>query len=51
MCGLGRPQDRFLEFSACQHPIVLQLGGSDPNSLAKAALLADVYGYDEINLK
>lgn len=44
-------QDRILKFSEAQHPIVLQLGGSSPEKLLKAAKLASVYGYDEINLK
>ncbi|XP_056851421.1 uncharacterized protein LOC130500401 isoform X1 [Raphanus sativus] len=43
-------QDRFLAFSPQQHPIVLQLGGSNVESLAKAAKLSHPYGYDEINL-
>lgn len=42
--------DRFLEFSELQHPIVLQIGGSDVSMLAKATRLASTYGYDEINL-
>ncbi|KAH0875651.1 hypothetical protein HID58_073013, partial [Brassica napus] len=42
--------DRFLAFPPQQHPIVLQLGGSNVESLAKAAKLSHAYGYDEINL-
>lgn len=42
--------DRFLEFPKLQHPIVLQIGGSDVSTLARATRLASVYGYDEINL-
>ncbi|KAF6158549.1 hypothetical protein GIB67_040063 [Kingdonia uniflora] len=42
--------DRFLAFPPEQHPIVLQLGGSNLDNLAKAAKLANAYGYDEINL-
>ncbi|XP_010413133.1 PREDICTED: uncharacterized protein LOC104699521 isoform X1 [Camelina sativa] len=42
--------DRFLAFSPQQHPIVLQLGGSNVENLAKAAKLSNAYGYDEINL-
>lgn len=42
--------DRFLEFSPEQHPIVLQIGGSNLENLAKAAELASFYSYDEINL-
>lgn len=44
-------QDRFLAFSPDQHPIVLQIGGSNLENLAKATELADAYGYDEINFK
>lgn len=44
-------QDRFLAFSPDQHPIVLQIGGSNLENLAKATKLADAYGYDEINFK
>ncbi|CAK9189356.1 unnamed protein product [Sphagnum troendelagicum] len=42
--------DRMLEYPEFQHPIVLQLGGSSPEKLSKAAQLAKRYGYDEINL-
>lgn len=42
--------DRFLGFSPEQHPIVLQIGGSNLENLAKAARLANAYSYDEINL-
>ncbi|XP_042491889.1 tRNA-dihydrouridine(20/20a) synthase-like isoform X2 [Macadamia integrifolia] len=42
--------DRFLAFPPEQHPIVLQLGGSNLDNLAKAAELANAYQYDEINL-
>ncbi|OIV99683.1 hypothetical protein TanjilG_17493 [Lupinus angustifolius] len=42
--------DRFLEFSPDQHPIVLQIGGSNIESLAKATELSNAYCYDEINL-
>jgi tRNA-dihydrouridine synthase A len=41
---------RFLDFPVAQHPLVLQLGGSDPASLAAAARTASRYGYDELNL-
>lgn len=44
-------QDRFLDFSPDQHPIVLQIGGNNLENLAKATKLASTYGYDEINLK
>lgn len=42
--------DRFLAFPAEQHPIVLQIGGSNLDNLAKATELANAYPYDEINL-
>lgn len=42
--------DRWLRFNASEHPVALQLGGSDPKLLAAAVTLADDYGYDEINL-
>lgn len=41
--------DRFLAFSPEQHPIVLQIGGSNLENLAKATELANPYSYDEIN--
>lgn len=43
-------RDRFLAFPPEQHPIVCQLGGSDPAKLAAAAKIVTEYGYDEINL-
>lgn len=42
--------DRHLRFSDTEHPVALQLGGSDPSALAAAARLGAEYGYDEINL-
>lgn len=42
--------ERLLGFSAHEHPLVLQLGGSDPDKLAQAARIGEQYGYDEINL-
>ena len=41
---------KLLYFTEIEHPIVLQVGGDDPKVLAKAAYLADQWGYDEINL-
>ena len=41
---------RFLAFDADEHPLALQLGGSNPRVLAEAARIAADYGYDEINL-
>ena len=42
--------DRHLAFSGEEHPVAVQLGGSDPAELAHCARLAEDYGYDEINL-
>jgi tRNA-dihydrouridine synthase A len=41
---------RHLGFSAAEHPVALQLGGSEPDELAHCAKLGAQYGYDEINL-
>ena len=41
---------RLLGFSDCEHPVALQLGGSDPGELATAAAIGAELGYDEINL-
>src|SRR6476660_5232150 len=41
---------RHLEFNPAEHPVALQLGGSDAAQLAQAARLGERYGYDEINL-
>jgi tRNA-dihydrouridine synthase A len=43
-------RDRLLRFPDMQHPLVLQLGGSEPEILAQAAKIGEEYGYDEINL-
>src|SRR5881394_1013305 len=42
--------DRHLAFSEEEHPLALQLGGSEPDELARSAQLGEQYGYDEINL-
>ena len=41
---------RFLKCDDCEHPIALQLGGSNATDLAKCAKMAEEYGYDEVNL-
>jgi tRNA-dihydrouridine synthase A len=41
---------RLLAFDASEHPVALQLGGSDPRDLAIAARIGEDFGYDEINL-
>ena len=43
-------RDRLIGFSDEEHPVALQLGGSDPVRLAEASRIAAGYGYDEINL-
>jgi len=45
----GDPE-RLLRFDAVEHPVALQLGGSEPDQLAQAARIGAGYGYDEINL-
>jgi tRNA-dihydrouridine synthase A len=42
--------DRFLKFHSAEHPLALQLGGSDPGELARCARIGAEHGYDEINL-
>ncbi len=41
---------RLLDFNAQEHPVALQLGGSEPDDLARSARLGAEWGYDEINL-
>ena len=41
---------RHLRFNAEEHPVALQLGGSDPADLARCAQLGEQWGYDEINI-
>jgi len=43
-------RDRFLGFGDNEHPVALQLGGSDPAQLRQCAQLAEQFGYDEVNL-
>jgi tRNA-dihydrouridine synthase A len=43
-------RDRLLGYSDCEHPVALQLGGSDPRELAAAVRAAAPFCYDEINL-
>jgi tRNA-dihydrouridine synthase A len=47
---LHGPRERLLGFSPEEHPVALQLGGSDPADLARAARIGADAGYDEINL-
>jgi len=43
-------KEKLLSFSGIEHPVGLQLGGSDPEALAEAANIGETFGYDEINL-
>jgi len=47
---LHGPRERLLGYSPCEHPVALQLGGSDPADLAASAQIGADLGYDEINL-
>lgn len=43
-------RERFLHYNAEEHPVALQLGGSEPAELARCARWAQEWGYDEVNL-
>lgn len=43
-------RERFLHFNVEEHPVALQLGGSNPKDLARCARWAQEWGYDEVNL-
>ncbi len=43
-------REQLLGFDPVEHPVALQLGGSDPAKLAEAARIGEGFGYDEINL-
>jgi tRNA-dihydrouridine synthase A len=43
-------RDRLLKFDDAEHPLAIQLGGSDPRALAECARIAEQFGYDEVNL-
>src|SRR5688500_13160362 len=47
---LNGDRERLLGFDAVEHPVALQLGGSEPAKLAEAARIGEAFGYDEINL-
>ena len=42
--------NKLLEFKAEEHPLAIQLGGSDPSSLAEASVISEEFGFREINL-
>lgn len=46
----GSPRKRFLGYDPVEHPLALQLGGSDAGELAECAAIAEAWGYDEVNL-
>jgi tRNA-dihydrouridine synthase A len=43
-------RERLLGFDSSEHPVALQLGGSEPAHLSEAARIGEQFGYDEINL-
>lgn len=43
-------RSRLLDFDPSEHPLAIQLGGSEPPALAECARIAEDWGYDEINL-
>ena len=43
-------RERLIGFSDGEHPIVLQLGGNEPDKMAEAARVAEAFGYDEVNI-
>jgi len=47
---LGKSPERYLAFTAAEQPLILQLGGDDPEAMARAAVLARDYGYAGVNL-
>jgi tRNA-dihydrouridine synthase A len=47
---LNGDKARLLGFDTSEHPVALQLGGSDPGKLAEAVWVAEQFGYDEVNL-
>src|SRR5476649_1612727 len=47
---LNGDKARLLGFDSSEHPVALQLGGSDPAKLAEVARIAEGFGYDEVNL-
>lgn len=43
-------RERLIGFSEEEHPVVLQLGGNEPDKMAEAARIAEAFGYDEVNI-
>ncbi len=50
MAVIRGERERLIGFDPLEHPVALQLGGSDPKRLAQAAKIGEDFGYDEINL-
>ena len=50
LAAIHGDRERLLGFDASEHPVALQLGGSDPEELAQATRIGADFGYDEINL-
>ncbi len=44
------PRERLLGYDRAEHPVVLQIGGSEPGELARGARMAEDAGFDEVNL-
>jgi tRNA-dihydrouridine synthase A len=43
-------RERLIGFANEEHPVVLQLGGNEPDKMAEAARVAEAFGYDEVNI-
>lgn len=43
-------RERLIGFAEDEHPVVLQLGGNEPDKMAEAARIAEAFGYDEVNI-
>jgi len=43
-------RNRLLAYDASEHPVALQLGGSEPEAMARCAQMAEDHGYDEVNI-
>ncbi|RKQ71213.1 tRNA-U16,U17-dihydrouridine synthase [Litorimonas taeanensis] len=44
------PRERLLGFNDIEHPVILQIGGSNPSKLAEAAIIGEGFGYDGVNI-
>ncbi len=44
------PQERLLRHSPAEHPVAIQLGGSEPDAMARCAAMAETAGFDEVNV-